>query len=343
MSAFFRRNKIAIIHIFCWLVFSLVTSFQMYSERGNVPVFFWLRLSLDILFFYINFLILVPKLLLQKKTVLYLGCIALILLISLTFSEFYKDIFSPFHQEFIRGAGDRKPPKFSFWRGIPIALNVTFILVGTIIRMYMEWNKNETRKKEIESVRTTTQLQYLKNQINPHFLFNSLNTIYSLTSKKASNAPEAVITLSELMRYMLYRANNEYVPLQEELDYISNYIKLQRLRLAYAENVTINIRGNVAGQKVRPLLLISFIENAFKYGTDFQGNTEIKIIITVSLNHLSFTCVNLIGNTKKDTENSGIGLVNTRERLAMLYPNKHTLEVSEKDGKYSVDLNLTLE
>ncbi|GHC46830.1 hypothetical protein GCM10008083_07400 [Ulvibacter litoralis] len=209
--------------------------------------------------------------------------------------------------------------------------------------MYMEWNKNETRKKEIESVRTTTQLQFLKNQINPHFLFNSLNTIYSLTTKKASNAPEAVITLSELMRYMLYRANNEYVPLQEELDYISNYIKLQRLRLAYAENVTINIRGNVGAQKVRPLLLISFIENAFKYGTDYQGNTEIKIVITVSENNLSFTCVNLIGNRKADTENSGIGLVNTRERLEMLYPGMHTLEVSEKEGKYIVDLNLTLQ
>ncbi|WP_175445399.1 sensor histidine kinase [Ulvibacter litoralis] len=252
-------------------------------------------------------------------------------------------MFEPFEQHLKPFNGDRKPPRFSSWRGIPVALNVSFILIGTIIRMYMEWNKNETRKKEIESVRTTTQLQFLKNQINPHFLFNSLNTIYSLTTKKASNAPEAVITLSELMRYMLYRANNEYVPLQEELDYISNYIKLQRLRLAYAENVTINIRGNVGAQKVRPLLLISFIENAFKYGTDYQGNTEIKIVITVSENNLSFTCVNLIGNRKADTENSGIGLVNTRERLEMLYPGMHTLEVSEKEGKYIVDLNLTLQ
>ncbi|SDE40359.1 Histidine kinase [Ulvibacter litoralis] len=343
MSSFFTRNKQIIIHILCWSVLLFVTSFQMYSERGSVPLFYWVRLGVDVLFFYINFLILVPKLLLQKKTALYLVSIGLILIISYVFFQYYREVFEPFEQHLKPFNGDRKPPRFSSWRGIPVALNVSFILIGTIIRMYMEWNKNETRKKEIESVRTTTQLQFLKNQINPHFLFNSLNTIYSLTTKKASNAPEAVITLSELMRYMLYRANNEYVPLQEELDYISNYIKLQRLRLAYAENVTINIRGNVGAQKVRPLLLISFIENAFKYGTDYQGNTEIKIVITVSENNLSFTCVNLIGNRKADTENSGIGLVNTRERLEMLYPGMHTLEVSEKEGKYIVDLNLTLQ
>ncbi|MBV1922473.1 MAG: histidine kinase, partial [Flavobacteriaceae bacterium] len=224
----------------------------------------------------------------------------------------------------------------------PIIFNTTFIIIGTSIRMYEEWNNNEKKNKEIETVKNLSIIEGLKSQINPHFLFNSLNSIYALTTKKSNNAPEAVITLSELMRYMLYQTNNDYVLLSKELEYISNYIKLQRLRIASNENVTINIHGSISDQKIKPLLLISFIENAFKYGTDYKGNTAVKICINVNENTLIFNCDNLVGDIQKTDDNSGIGIKNTRNRLELLYPENYTLKVEEEDNMFKVNLILKL-
>nr|WP_262908973.1 histidine kinase [Leeuwenhoekiella parthenopeia] len=185
-------------------------------------------------------------------------------------------------------------------------------------------------------------MHYLKNQLSPHFLFNSLNSIYSLINKKSEEASEAVIMLSELMRYMLYQADNEYVSLADELAYMQNYVRLQRLRIANNENVSLNIHGTVTHQKIRPLLLISFIENAFKYGTDYKGNTEVRIVITVEGSELLFVCQNLIGTRKADLHNSGIGLKNTTDRIKLLYPESHQLKVYEEDSKFIVHLRLNL-
>ncbi|WP_159023401.1 sensor histidine kinase [Formosa sp. L2A11] len=240
---------------------------------------------------------------------------------------------------------DYKRPNFRIFRfGLPILFNLILVVIGTAIKMYSEWDKNIQLQKEIESQKSSAELHFLKNQLSPHFLFNSLNSIYSLTSKKSNDAPEAVITLSELMRYMLYQADNDFVKLSDELDYIQNYLKLQRLRIARNQDVTLNIRGSILQQKIRPLLLISFIENAFKYGTDFKGNTFVCIEINVNGNNLDFKSINLIGNRKQDPENSGIGLQNTKERLQLLYPNQHKLEIKEVSNQFIVhlDLNLTV-
>ena len=224
----------------------------------------------------------------------------------------------------------------------PVLFNLVFLTVGTLLRVYEKLMQNERKKQLIESEKTNTQLQFLKNQINPHFLFNSLNSIYSLTIQKSNDAPEAVITLSELMRYMLYQTNDAFVLLKNEIDFIQNYMKLQRLRIVNNEHININVHGIVSNQKIRPLLLISFIENAFKYGTDFKGNTEIAIKIYVKEDEIQFTCINLIGNRDKDLENSGIGLQNTKDRLQLLYPEKHWLTVKEENNKFIIDLTLKL-
>ncbi|HEX9826264.1 MAG TPA: sensor histidine kinase [Flavobacteriaceae bacterium] len=305
----------------------------------------------NILLFYINYSYLVPEFLLKKKAVLYvLFTVVLIVISAYIFKELAPE---PKHtivfKELVPGSKHTiSPPpipkgKFIHIRLIgPLAFNILLIVTGIALRVYAEWNRNERLKKEIEVQKSATELSFLKNQLNPHFLFNSLNSIYSLTTKKSNDAPEAVITLSELMRYMLYETDNDFVLLKEELEYIQNYIKLQRLRIAKNENVTINIHGSISNQKIRPLLLISFIENAFKYGTDFKGNTEIKIEIHVKEDELQFTCINLIGDRKADKVSSGIGLQNTKDRLELLYPDKHTLLVEEKDDRFIVKLTLKL-
>jgi len=296
----------------------------------------------NIILFYLNYLVLVPKLLLQKKTGLYVFC-AFVFIVFFTY--LFREIDTKIDKSFIFLEHGPRPRHFYIgMKSIMVAVNSFLILaMGTVIRMYSEWSSNEISKKQIEAQKSTSELHFLKNQISPHFLFNSLNSIYSLTKKKSNGAPEAVITLSELLRYMLYQTNQDFVLLSNELDYIQNYLKLQRIRIANNEHVTINVHGGITNQKIRPLLLISFIENAFKYGTDFKGTTKIKIEIYVKDDELQFTCVNLIGSRKNDKNSSGIGLQNTRDRLKLLYPNNHWLSIKEVDNEFVVELTLKLE
>lgn len=337
MADSFKKYKEYFLHSFVWVIILVIVSLFIFSGMNNLSFSFLYKMAFFILVFYINYLFLVPSLLLKKRNFYYSISVLLLLLVSVfIFSRF-------FPTELIR--------KSPFVKGIPIyaqylrigLIFLIFLISSTMIRIFEEWNKIEKKKREIESQKITTELQFLKNQISPHFLFNSLNSIYSLTTKKSNDAPEAIITLSELMRYILYQTNNDFVLLKNELIYIENYLKLQRLRILNNENVTLNIHGNISNQKIRPLLLISFIENAFKHGTDFKGNTLVDIDIYVDKNTFKFTCINLIGSTKKDDKNSGIGFKNTKNRLELLYPKKYELLVVEEDNKFKLELMLKLD
>lgn len=352
-TAFIENNKYKqlLLHGFIWAIFLVFNVMQPHLETEQLIKRVLFVVCGNMMVFYLNYFYLVPEFLLKKKTFWYV-VIILVLVVILTYlfnlfsPEFRpQDNFKPLEEGFKNPPPrpDNKPDGFFHIRLIgPFVFNILLVVTGTALRVYGEWNKNERKKQEIEVQKSSTELYFLKHQLNPHFLFNSLNSIYSLTTQKSNDAPEAVITLSELMRYMLYETNQEFVPLSKELEYIQNYLKLQRLRIAKNENVTLNIRGNEANQKIRPLLLISFIENAFKYGTDFKGNTEVKIEININEDELQFKCVNLIGRTKVNQDHSGIGLKNTRERLDLLYPGKHMLEVEDTGQRFTVDLTLKL-
>ncbi|CAH8284033.1 histidine kinase [Mariniflexile fucanivorans] len=337
-----RKRKQILLHVSIWAVFICFNLLQprMQTEAmlSRIALIFVGNMAL----FYINYSYLVTHFLLKNKTSLYAILVFVLLVLStLIFNEFTPE-FKP-GPEFKPPFPDNKPNSFFHLKLIgPFIFNVLLVATGTAFRVYTEWNRNERKKKEIEVQKSSTELHFLKHQLSPHFLFNSLNSIYSLTTKKSNDAPEAVITLSELMRYMLYETNSEFVPLAKELDYIQNYLKLQRLRIANNTDVTLNIHGSISNQKIRPLLFISFIENAFKYGTDFKGHTEVKIEINVNGDDLHFKCINIIGNRKTDKDSSGIGLQNTKERLELLYSNKHILTVEEKEGRFIVNLELKL-
>ncbi len=219
-----------------------------------------------------------------------------------------------------------KPILFFRLRSVPTNFVIEFflfslmILIGIAIRSYVNWLESEKKKDAATSKKTASELQNLKNQLNPHFLFNSLNSIYSLSLKKSDKSSEAIIMLSELMRYMLYDTNHNFVLLEKEIDYIQNYFALQKLQVANNESVILRIQGQITGQMICPLLLISFIENAFKFGTDFSGKTYINIDILIQEKALNFKCENSIGKrSKTSNKNSGIGLENTIERLNLMY------------------------
>lgn len=308
---------------------------------------FYSRMLLDIAVFYLNFYLLVPKLLLNRKIVEYLAVSFVFILLL----NFFKDLLVPPKEiilEMIQKAGElvephkaNPRPNRNIFMGIQIVSGVLLFAVGATVKLVSEWYKNEKQTALIETQKINTELSFLKAQINPHFLFNSLNSIYSLANKKSDDTTEAIITLSELMRYMLYETDKEYVPLKKEIDYIKNYISLQNLRLKDSSGVRFNVHGNLE-HYIEPLLLISFIENAFKYGTDYSGKTSINIQISVENQQLVLNSNNYISNNGKNKDNSGIGLQNIKSRLNLLYPKTHSLKIDESEKLYSVELILNL-
>lgn len=344
MTKLLVKYKHILIHIVVWMVFMTTVFTHIIFDRGILTYDFLIRIISSIVLFYVNFLVLVPKLLLKNKVLLYVFYALIIIIVYTLISHYiFSDSIHHHIQQLDAKTALKIRPPIRFMRYLFPALFLILIFgIGAAIQLYIEWRKHEKHQDEIKAVKVSSELHFLKNQLNPHFLFNSLNSIYSLTTQKSNDAPEAVITLSELMRYMLYQTNNDYVLLANELDYIQNYIKLQRLRLQANSNVNVYIKGNVSNQKIRPLLLISFIENAFKHGTDFKGNTEVNIHIKIEEHILYFSCENLIGNRKHNLESFGIGLKNTEGRIALLYQNKHKLSFTEKENKFIVDLTLNL-
>lgn len=348
-------NKI-LIHSIIWCFFISTSLIQFYESPFHINTDFYIQWITGIILFYLNYIYLVPHLLLQKKYGYYIGI--LLILIALLMVCRYQ-FFIPEFKE-MRPPNGIKYPKIPhvgnemdyriykkdkpfFFKIIPSFFYILIVAISTIIKTLSEFYDDQQNKLIAESQRTATELNYLRKQTNPHFLFNSLNSIYSLAHKKSDLVPDAIVTLSEMMRYMLYETDNKSVLLEKEINYIKNYIDLQKLRLNNIENITINIHGDTKNKFIEPLLLISFIENAFKYGTDYKGAAYVKIKITIEGNILNFWVENKIENKIKDPENSGIGLTNIKNRLNLLYPNTHQLNLTTTETKYTVHLVLQLD
>lgn len=219
--------------------------------------------------------------------------------------------------------------------------------VSTIFQIIMDWQKGSVEKIELQHKNTESELNFLKSQINPHFLFNTLNNLYALTLKKSDQAPEVVLKLSEMMRYMLYECNEERVPLRKEVNYLENYLELEKLRQKKNIKIDFLISGMIKDQKIAPLLFIPFLENSFKHGLNNQlGDGYVKILLKILEDEIHFS----IDNSKVETapkatgkKSGGIGLVNVRRRLNLVYPNSHELSVKDSPTNYYVDLKIKLD
>lgn len=346
-----NSNKI-LIHSIIWCFLIIASLLPFYQNFTSIDAGFYVQWSGGILLFYANYFYFVPNLLLQKKYAAYLGIIFSIVVFFTCLKIFYftpefrnfphQKLFDATGKEFIPEKKFLKKPPF-FFKFFPSLFYLFIVTISTIIKTLSEFYTNQQNKLISETRKTATELNYLRKQTNPHFLFNALNSIYSLAYKKSDLVPDAIVTLSEMMRYMLYETDNKAVSLEKEINYIKNYIDLQKLRLNNIENIFINIHGDTRNKSIEPMLLISFIENAFKYGTDYKGTTYVKIKISIEDNILDFWIENRIENQIKDPNNSGIGLTNIKNRLNILYPNAHQLTINQTDNKYCVHLNLKLE
>lgn len=216
-----------------------------------------------------------------------------------------------------------------------------YVLYGIIFYFIRYAYYRELQQKELLMQNRSAELLFLRSQLNPHFLFNSLNNIYALVYANSGQALPAIAGLSELLRYMLYHTD-EKVPLEKELEYIRKYISLQKLRYEHTIHAELYVTGSADGITIAPLVLIPFIENAFKHG-DFSGNNQgLVITIQIDTNKLVVFCMNKKGNHQKDIV-GGIGLENVKRRLQLLYPGKHILRIDNNTDSFAVNLELIYE
>lgn len=218
--------------------------------------------------------------------------------------------------------------------------NYSIPLVAALIVLVKWWYKDQQYKQELEHEKLSSELKYLKSQIHPHFLFNTLNNLYALTLKQSEKSADMVLRLSELLDYMLYKSNEEFVPLKNELEIIQNYISLESIRYNERLDLLYKVEGDAKNKKIAPLILLPFVENCFKHGaSDDPINPRINIHIDIDHKYLVLIAENSVptGSMEKDS-NTGIGLTNVCRRLELIYPTKHKLEIKREERVFLVKL-----
>lgn len=225
---------------------------------------------------------------------------------------------------------------------------VVYIIITMLLKLSKSWFLVSWLQKELlekEKQKTEVELKALKAQINPHFFFNTLNNIYSMALDKDERLPNTVLQLSDLMRYFLYESKDNFIPLEKELAVVNNYIALQKIRLDAHLKIDVNRSGQIKDQQIAPLLLITFLENAFKHGA--KGNSEtsfIRINTAIEKDRLFFSVENNKGivDEIKAGDQGGLGLENTKRQLELLYPKKHLLTINDMPNNFAVHLQLDL-
>jgi two-component system LytT family sensor kinase len=237
----------------------------------------------------------------------------------------------------------------SDWLHIQPVILLAFLVIEGIAIAYFflnAWAKSELIQTQLQANQLSTEIKFLKSQINPHFLFNTLNNLFSMAQAKGNDElADGISKLSGMMRYMLYDSNEESVPLSKEISYLEECITLNKLRYADEEVIlSFDHAGHIDDIRIAPMLFIPFVENAFKHGVAIGQKAAIQIAIVVSGQKLIFTCVNTDHSIiqKMEMEISGIGLENVKRRLKLVYPGKHQLTIKKEDGKFMVKLEIDL-
>ena len=333
------KYKTPLTHLIMWAVFFLFPYIFTKSDYSEIPrhshkkdEFLYVNLITNLLFvtaFYINYKIAIPKILYQKKYFLFAAIQVFIYILIMLNGKFLFHVFevsTPF--DFIRAS---KHNNFSIF--------MVVVISSIAMRVFMDKSRNEEKQNE----NLKTELSFLRSQISPHFLFNVLNNIVAMVRLKHEGLEDTVVKLSSLLQYMLYETDEEKVTIQSETEYLKSYIDLQSQRFGNKIKISTNLEVNESQQNIEPMLLIPFVENAFKHGYGLVENPAIEISLKADKDELLFSVKNKFSEKEQQKDKtSGIGLNNVGRRLELLYPKKHTLEIESKDGWFSVNLQLNL-
>ena len=336
-----KLTRQAIWHVAFWVAivsfFALVIHANTKMGWEETLVVFGVFGLINIGLFYLNLLIYIPFFFNRKKFGQY-GLVVIATLFALGFAKYGIALF---FRPYLLMSEQGKMITMPIYLVNTFLTGLTFIFFSVLLKFGTDWFMNERIQHDLENQRLTAELSFLKSQVNPHFLFNSLNTIYSLAYQKSDTTPEAVLKLSEIMRYMLYESNDNKVDLDKELKYLENYIELQKIRFGNKAFIEYTVEGAVDNQQIVPLILISFVENAFKHGIVNDPANPITIRLSVSNSQLKFFVSNKKHSHNRDAA-GGIGLNNVQRRLKLLYPGRYDLHIQNKADIYSSELSLVL-
>ena len=335
----FPKRNTVIIHLLIWAVI-LILPFIFSNENQNsrdsddiafrnlntATIIFWMGL------FYLNAAVLIPTCIYTKRYILYMVLlVALFCIIMILHGSLFPLLIHGHTFHFFRSSAHNLIP---FLFTITVSATYKFLLD----KIRTDALSNERQKENLKS-----ELSFLRSQISPHFLFNVLNNIVAMVRIKSEELEPTVIKLSSLLQYMLYETDEEKVLLKKEVEYLQSYIDLQQMRFSSKLNMQVHFDIRDEWEAIEPMLLVPFIENAFKHGNGLQRNPEIHISLRVENNLLDFQVKNkyvLLDNSKDKI--SGIGLANVKRRLDLLYENRHLLKIDQSEGWFVVSLHMNL-
>jgi sensor histidine kinase YesM len=342
-SLLFKIIRYKIHHVLFWIFYLAIWVFLYEPNLGFVGAF---QNALTIIILhgvasYFNNYYLIPVFLRKREYLTYFISVIL----TICFVCFI-------HIEFLLWADTiDDSEKYNLWTAdffISDALGVSNTMAITMTLLFFkQWFEKERLADKLEKLNIETELKYLKSQINPHFLFNSLNSVYALTLTKSEKAPEVVLKLSDILRYILYEGGEKSVGLKKEIEYLQNYLELEKIRYGNRLDANINIIGETSGKEIAPMIFLPFVENSFKHGINSNiGNTFIHIKFVIEDHHLIFEIENNKPAQKLNESpeyQGGIGINNVKKRLNLLYPAKHSLVIDEEGNTFKVILKIDLE
>ncbi|MCX2740084.1 sensor histidine kinase [Pontibacter anaerobius] len=342
------QNRL-LLHLFFWTVYVVFFGLLYGSyidDYYNAFMVELVELPFKMALVYFNMYYLMPRYLLQRR---YLEFFVYLLLLMGAIAGLMQFVLLPFLIHPIFCPTTCTENSLTFYRFIKNIVNINYVVAITaVIALLKNWYSHQQATRNLTQDKLEAELKFLKGQIHPHFLFNTLNSLYSLTLKKSDNAPEVVLKLSGLMDYMLHDANAAMVPLDKEVEYIKNYIALEQVRYGERVEVQFSATGSIAGKQIAPMLLLPFVENAFKHGvsTETQG-AWIRIDIKVTDEQLVLLVENCKCTDKASkctrAMASGIGLKNLQRRLELLYEGRYELEIEDEADSYAARLEILFE
>lgn len=357
MNWLLQHKTRLILNILVWLFWSnmLYNNSQSYTPgTGEQGLYVAHIIGYNLIYViaaYFNTLWLMPRLLFRKKYFYYcLSLLTYISILALLISHYREWLqirfpgaeYSNFSPVSLSGQGPNAVTEIYLPSFFALFMMVFAFFIGSLAQKFFEISK---QKEVVQQKQVEMELNLLKSQINPHFLFNVLNSIYALSLKKSEQTPDIVLKLADIMRYMLYETKQDKVALHKEIQVLQDYLDIEKIRLgATAASVEIIVEGSPGTYRIAPALLIPFVENAVKHGTDSMlSEAYINIQITIKENILHFHCVNNYKANLNSERKGGIGLANVRKRLQLLYPDKHQLSIDAVNNIFEVRLQLNLE
>ena len=343
-----KKPLIALLHVGYWFVFLLLSVMMTYALSSNedfsnsvdeevmAAALFFIILLPAVISFYTFYLVLFPRYFRQKRIgyAFLLGVTISVVTTSLGFA-FMSGVLYP------ECANDMNVPEAITFVAIASYFNLVGGIIAFVIKGFSTWFEEVKLKEELQEKNHSMELALVKSQLDPHFLFNTINNIDVLILKDAAEASDYLNRLSDIMRFMLYETKTEEISLSKEVDYIRKYIDLQKIRTANKTYVDFQLSGDVTGRKIAPMVFIPFIENAFKHTLNKKTANAIRIHIRVEKDEIYMSCINRLEKHRRiKTEEGGLGNELIRKRLELLYPDRHQLDTEQTEEEYRIQLTI---